>query len=46
MVEEYVKPDSDIWNFKVSDVIAGPLEVTFIDNKQWEIKSDGGRSAG
>jgi hypothetical protein len=46
VVEEYVKPDSDIWNFKVSDVIAGPLEVTFIDNKQWEIKSDGGRSAG
>ena len=38
-VEEYAKIGSDIWNFKISDIIAGPLDVTFLNNREWEIKN-------
>ena len=38
-VEEHAKKDADIWNFRLEDVIAGHLKVSYQNQKIWRVQN-------
>ena len=38
-VEEYLVPEHDLYNFKMEDVLVGPIAPTYDNNKTWSIKN-------
>ena len=38
-VEEYARKGGDEWEFRLRDIFAGPLAVTFSNNRTWLVEN-------